>query len=126
MLPIMKTPILIPVFIVVLAFTCRTVQASGAIYSAKPNPEAVISSPASSTTVSYSVFDTATIAPPNNNVSLVSGVINNTAGSINESTLRNIAPATVPEPSSLILTGFGFMGLLVYRRCRKNESKANA
>lgn len=117
----MKTLILIPVFIVVLAFTCRTVQASGAIYSAKPNPEAVISVPASST-VSYSVFDTATIAPPNNNVSLVSGV----AAPINEFTLRNIAPATVPEPSSLILTGFGFMGLFVYRHCRKNQSKANA
>jgi hypothetical protein len=120
----MKTPILIPVFIVVLAFTCRTVHASGVVYSAKPNPDQVVSVPASSTTVSY--FDAGTIAPPNNNVSLVSGVINSSATPINEFILHNIAPAIVPEPSTLILTGFGFMGLLVYGRCWKNQSKANA
>lgn len=110
----MKTPILIPVFIVVLAFTCRTVHASGVVFSAKPNPEQVISVPVS--------FDTATIAPLDNNISLVSDV----TAPINEFTLHNIAPAVVPEPSSLILTGFGFIGLLVYRRCRKSQSKANA
>ena len=111
----MKTQILIPVFIVVLAFTCRTVHASGVIYSAKSNPDQAVSVPASSATVSY--FDTGT---------LVSGINNSATTPNNEFTLHTIAPAVTPEPSSLILTGLGLMGLLVYRRCRKNQSKANA
>ena len=120
----MRKTILFQVLLVVAAFTCRTVQASGVIYSATPNPEPVVSIPADTTTVSY--FEAATIAPPNNNDSLVFDAINNTVSVNNESTLRQILPATpIPEPSSLILTGFGFMGLLIYWRCRKNQSNAN-
>lgn len=109
---------------VVLAFTCRTANASGLIYGATAIPAPVVSAPDPG--ISY--FDTATIAPPNTDFPLVADAINNAATPNNESTLRQILPATpiAPEPSSLILTGFGFMGLLIYWRCRKNQSKAKA